>query len=110
MAYSIAIDTNRHILTLFKDGIVYRIYPAATGKPSTPTPKGTFKIINRVVNPGGPFGVRWLGLNKRRYGIHGTNDPASIGKNITNGSVRLHNKDILELSNRILIGTEVKIF
>jgi len=28
------------------------------GKPATPTPKGTFKIINVAVNPGGPFGVR----------------------------------------------------
>ncbi len=110
MAYSIAIDTNRRILTLFKDGIVYRIYPAAIGKPSTPTPKGTFKIINRAINPGGPFGARWLGLNKRRYGIHGTNDPGSIGKNVTNGNVRLHNKDILELSSRVPIGTEVTIF
>jgi hypothetical protein len=43
------------------------------GKPSTPTPRGTFKIINRAVNPGGPFGARWLGLSAPGgdYSIHG---------------------------------------
>ena len=109
MAYRITIDTDRHILTLFKDEIVYRIYPVAIGKPSTPTPKGTFKIVNRVINPGGPFGVRWLGLNKPHIGIHGTNNPSSIGKNVTNGCIRLYNKDILELSKTVPIGTEVTI-
>jgi hypothetical protein len=35
----------------------------SVGKPSPPTPKGNFKIINKAHNPGGPFGARWLGLN-----------------------------------------------
>jgi lipoprotein-anchoring transpeptidase ErfK/SrfK len=109
MAYRITVDTEKRTLTVYKDDIVYRVYPVAIGKPSTPTPKGKFKIINRAVNPGGPFGVRWLGLSKPRYGIHGTNNPASIGKNVTNGCIRLHNKDVLELANTVPIGTEVTI-
>ncbi|MCX7774070.1 MAG: L,D-transpeptidase [Clostridia bacterium] len=109
MAYSIVIDTNKLNLTLYKDGIVYRIYPVALGKPSTPTPKGTYTIVNRAVNPGGPFGARWLGLSKPHYGIHGTNNPASIGNYVTNGCIRLYNKDVIELSNLVPIGTEVQI-
>lgn len=109
MPYSITIDTVKHILTLYKDGIVYRIYPVAVGKPSTPTPKGTFKIINSAYNPGGPFGARWLGLSKLHYGIHGTNNPSSIGTDASSGCIRLHNKDIIELSSIVSIGTKVSI-
>ena len=79
------------------------------GKPSTPTPTGTFTIINRAVEPGGPFGARWLGLSKRGYGIHGTNNPSSIGNAVSNGCVRMHNKDVIELANLVPIGTTVKI-
>ena len=87
------------------------IYPGirSFGKPSTPTPLGNFKIINRAVNPGGPFGVRWLGLNKPGYGIHGTNNPASIGTRVSNGCIRMQNKDVLELANTVPIETPVQI-
>jgi lipoprotein-anchoring transpeptidase ErfK/SrfK len=109
--YSITINTAAHTLTLLRDNAVYNVYPIAVGKPSTPTPHGDFKIINRAVNPGGPFGVRWLGLNAPNgdYGIHGTNDPSSIGKNISNGCIRMFNKDVIEVSNLVSIGTAVKI-
>jgi lipoprotein-anchoring transpeptidase ErfK/SrfK len=96
---------------LLKDGKVYKAYPVAVGKASTPTPKGTFKIKNKQVNPGGPFGVRWLGLSAPNgsYGIHGTNNPASIGKNVSNGCIRMHNKDVTELFNLVSVGTTVNI-
>jgi lipoprotein-anchoring transpeptidase ErfK/SrfK len=109
--YRITINTRAHTLTLFRDNIVYKTYKVAVGKPATPTPKGTFKIINRAVNPGGPFGARWLGLNAPNgdYGIHGTNDPSSIGKNISNGCIRMFNNQVIELSNLVSIGTVVQI-
>lgn len=109
--YSIQIDTNNHTLTLFKNGTIYRVYPVAVGKPSTPTPKGHFRIKNKATNPGGPFGARWLGLTAPggSYGIHGTNNPSSIGKNISNGCIRLYNKDVIELSSLVPIHTEVVI-
>jgi lipoprotein-anchoring transpeptidase ErfK/SrfK len=83
----------------------------AVGKPSTPTPKGTFKIVEKAINPGGPFGARWLGLNEPYgdYGIHGTNMPGLIGRDVSNGCVRMYNKDVIELSNIIPIGTVVRI-
>lgn len=107
--YSITINTMARILTLYKNKKKVKSYPIAVGKPSTPTPKGTFKIINRAVDPGGVFGVRWLGLSKKGYGIHGTNNPSSIGKAISNGCIRMYNKDVLELANTVPIGTIVKI-
>jgi lipoprotein-anchoring transpeptidase ErfK/SrfK len=110
-SYSIMINLNNHQLTLFKDSNVYKTYPVAVGKPSTPTPRGTFKIKNKSVNPGGPFGARWMGLTvpKGSYGIHGTNDPSSIGKSISHGCVRMYNKDVIELFNLVPIGTTVRI-
>ncbi|HDK7155398.1 TPA: L,D-transpeptidase [Clostridium botulinum] len=109
--YRIVINTKAHTLTLFRDNNVYKTYKVAVGKPSTPTPKGTFKIINRAINPGGPFGARWLGLNipYGDYGIHGTNNPSSIGKNVSNGCIRMFNNQVIELSNLVPIGTTVTI-
>jgi len=83
--YAIKINTSTCILTLLKNGNPIKKYRVAVGKPSTPTPKGKFHIINKAINPGGPFGARWLGLNIRGYGIHGTNNPSSIGKKVSNG-------------------------
>lgn len=107
--YRITINTGARRLTLFKDGKAIRSYPVAVGKPSTPTPKGTFRIINKQINPGGPFGARWMGLSARGYGIHGTNNPSSIGKAISNGCIRMYNKDVIELFKLVSVGTTVKI-
>ncbi|MBC2580956.1 L,D-transpeptidase [Clostridium sp. DJ247] len=111
VSYSITINVNNRSLTLFRDSKVFKTYKVAVGKPSTPTPKGTFKIVNKAVNPGGPFGARWMGLNAPGgdYGIHGTNDPSSIGKNVSNGCVRMYNKDVIEVFNLVPVGTVVKI-
>lgn len=108
-SYSILINTSYHRLTLFNNQTVFKTYPIAVGKPSTPTPKGNFKIINKTYNPGGPFGARWLGLSIRGYGIHGTNNPSSIGHNVSHGCIRLYNNNIIELYNLVSIGTPVKI-
>ncbi|MDF2674799.1 MAG: hypothetical protein K0R09_3067 [Clostridiales bacterium] len=83
----------------------------SVGKPSTPTPKGNFKIINKAHNPSGPFGAGRLGLSAPNgdYGIHGTNNPSSIGKAVSNGCVRTYNNNIIELYNTVPVGTPVKI-
>ncbi|MDF2541709.1 MAG: hypothetical protein K0S47_1427 [Herbinix sp.] len=110
-SYSITVNLTQHKLTLFKNGKVFKSYPIAIGKPSTPTPRGTYRIINEAINPGGPYGARWLGLSVPGggYGIHGTNNPRSIGKNVSNGCIRMYNNDVTELSNLVGVGTVVKI-
>lgn len=97
-------------LSLYRDGRLVKSYPVATGKPTTPTPRGTFTIINKQVNPGGPFGTRWMGLSQPHYGIHGTNNPASIGTAASNGCIRMYNEDVNELFNLVSVGTPVTIY
>jgi len=109
--YNIKVNVAARELTLFKEGKLFKTYPIAVGKPSTPTPRGNFTIINKSANPGGPFGARWLGLNVPNgdYGIHGTNNPNSIGNAVSNGCIRTYNNNVIELYNLVPIGTPVKI-
>jgi len=109
--YKIVVNTSARTLTLYKDGKWFKSFPVAVGKPSTPTPKGTFRIKNKADNPGGPFGARWLGLSTTSgsYGIHGTNNPSSIGKAVSNGCIRMYNDDVIFLYNTVPVGTVVQI-
>ncbi|MGE8203496.1 L,D-transpeptidase [Heyndrickxia sp. NPDC080065] len=109
MPYEIRVSTSKRQLTLLKDGKIVRSYPIGVGKMLTPTPKGSYRIINKQPNPGGPFGVMWMGLSRPHYGIHGTNNPASIGKIVSHGCIRMYNQDVLALSKIVPIGTIVKI-
>ena len=108
-SYSITVNTKTRRLHLLKDGKWIKSYPIATGKILTKTPEGTYRIINKQVNPGGHFGARWMGLNRKGYGIHGTNNPSSIGKAVSHGCIRMYNKDVIELFNLVGVGTRVKI-
>lgn len=109
MAYRIIVSINKRQLYLLQDDIVVRGFPVGIGKMLTPTPQGEFKIINKAPNPGGPYGVMWMGLDRPGYGIHGTNAPWSIGKLVSKGCVRMYNDDVLELSKIVPIGTRVTI-
>lgn len=105
----IIINIGAKRMTVYKSGRVFRQYVVATGKEETPTPTGVFTVVNKQVNPGGPYGTRWLGLSLRGYGIHGTNDPSSIGKNASNGCVRMFNEDVEALFDIAPVGTVVRI-
>jgi L,D-transpeptidase ErfK/SrfK len=109
ISYSIQISVKKRTLALFQHGRLVKIYPIAVGKMLTHTPTGEFVVINRELNPGGPYGVMWLSLSKQGYGIHGTNDPSSIGKAVSHGCVRMYNRDVLELAHTIPNGTRVVI-
>ncbi len=103
------INLGAKTLSVYRDGVIVKEYPVAIGKPSTPTPQGTFTIINKQLDPGGPYGTRWLGLSKKGYGIHGTNAPESIGTAASNGCIRMFNNDIEELFDITNTGTVVRI-
>lgn len=109
MAYSIVISLSNRRLYLLQNGKTIKSYPVGIGKILTGTPTGTFSIINKAPNPGGPFGALWMGLSKPHYGIHGTNDPSSIGQQVSKGCIRMHNAAVLELSRKVPIGTAVTI-
>ncbi|MDP9727713.1 L,D-transpeptidase [Alicyclobacillus tolerans] len=109
MTYAIQVDLSERKLSLYKDGKLEKTYPVGIGKMLTQTPVGDYMIVNKEPNPGGPFGAYWLGLSKRHYGIHGTNRPSSIGKAVSKGCIRMYNQDVLELAQKVPIGTTVKI-
>lgn len=109
MVVWIDISTAHHQLKLMNDRALIKTYPIAIGKMLTPTPAGTYTIINKQLNPSGPFGALWMGLSRPHYGIHGTNNPASIGRDVSHGCIRMHNADVLELSAYAPVGTSVSI-
>lgn len=109
LPYRIAISINGRTLQLFKYNTLLKTYPIAVGRMLFNTPIGNFIIINKQPNPGGPFGVMWMSLSKEHYGIHGTNNPSSIGKAVSRGCVRMHNHDVVELASIVPIGTLVLI-
>ena len=109
-------------LALVEDGLVKKVYTVAVGKPSTPSPVGTFTIERRVANPtyhhngktvlpgpGNPVGTRWMGLSKHGYGIHGTNEPKSIGKAASHGCIRMAQADLEEFYELVAEGDTVEL-
>ncbi|MGI6113796.1 MAG: L,D-transpeptidase family protein [Mahellales bacterium] len=61
--YSITVDIEKKEMAVYENGVGIATFPVAVGKPTTPTPLGDWKIIQKTLNPGGPFGVRWMRLN-----------------------------------------------
>jgi lipoprotein-anchoring transpeptidase ErfK/SrfK len=121
--FSIIVDKSQNILTLKADHDIVKTYQVSTGKNSC-TPVGTFKITNKLIDPpwypsaGGMIpakdpknvlGSRWMGISKQGYGIHGTIEPESIGKSVTEGCVRMKNSEVEDLYSIVPIGTEVII-
>jgi L,D-transpeptidase ErfK/SrfK len=106
--YVIEINRDTRTLTLYSGGAAIRTYPVAVGKRATPTPLGNYSIIEKKMNPGGPFGARWM----RFYGgmgIHGTNNPSSIGKAVSHGCVRMYNSAAIDLYSKVSVGTPVRV-
>jgi len=120
--FSIFVDKSDNILELSKDGDLFKTYTVSTGKDNS-TPVGVFKIeekmvkpvwykVGAVVSPGSKeyeLGERWMGLSAAGYGIHGTSDESTIGSQVTQGCVRMYNKDVVEIFDIVPSGTEVKI-
>lgn len=110
-------------LELYENGERVKAYPIAVGKRTTQTPVGSFRIASRVKNPtwygpkkqvvpGGPknpVGTRWIGLDHKGYGIHGTNAPRSIGSAASHGCIRMKNADAEDLFERVRVGDTVQI-
>ncbi|NLM38310.1 MAG: L,D-transpeptidase [Firmicutes bacterium] len=121
--WTIRINIPASTLELLRAGQVWYRFPVAFGKASTPTPLGRFVIEVIIENPtwypagrspippgvNNPLGRYWLGLSLKGYGIHGNNDPLSIGNPISNGCIRMHNRDVEFLAGLVRVGTPVEI-
>jgi len=109
-------------LALLEDGDVVKVFDVAVGAVQTPSPSGDFSIVNRlehptyyrpgvVIEPGAsnPLGTRWMGLSQKGFGIHGTNQPQSIGKAASHGCIRMAQRDLEELFALVQVGDAVSI-
>jgi lipoprotein-anchoring transpeptidase ErfK/SrfK len=109
-------------LALVEDGRVLRLYTVAVGAPVSPSPTGEFKVISRLSSPtyyhtgvaippgkDNPLGTRWIGLDRKGYGIHGTNQPRSIGKAASHGCIRMAKADLEQLFDEVQVGDTVEI-
>ncbi len=122
--YRIEINRANHQLKLLKNGEVEQTHTVAIGVGDTPTPVGTFYTIELLQDPEGatsaygPFAFGLSGFSETLQnfnggngviGIHGTNDPSSIGKNVSHGCVRLPNDVITAMADEVPLGTPVVI-
>ncbi|MCX7915598.1 MAG: L,D-transpeptidase family protein, partial [Verrucomicrobiae bacterium] len=119
-AATVSISENKLVLT--DRGHFFKQYRVGTGQHSK-TPVGEFRIVNRQEQPvwyrgdreipyGDPeniLGTHWLGLDIPGFGLHGTWDNESVGKQSTAGCIRLTNDDIAELYAMLPLGTPVTI-
>ena len=118
----IVVDLSARRLTLFRRGRRVLTTRVAVGSPATPTPVGRFYVNQRLLpaNPNGPFGPAALGVSAFSnvltgwaqggpIGIHGTNEPWSIGRAVSNGCIRVPNRTLRRLFAAVPGGTPVVI-
>lgn len=107
----ITINLANRRLSYYEGNRMFKVFPVGVGKPATPTPTGSYTVVTKIVHPGGMLGTRWMGLSipTGNYGIHGTNNPPSIGGYVSNGCIRMYNQDVEDLFPRVAIGTPVEI-
>ena len=109
-------------LVVMENGAVLRVFQVAVGTDVSPSPTGEFEIVSRLTDPtyyhsgvvipagaDNPLGPRWVGFNKKGYGIHGTNVPGSIGKAASHGCIRMRNRDIVQFFALVSVGDTVAI-
>jgi lipoprotein-anchoring transpeptidase ErfK/SrfK len=120
--YRIEVDRKRLRLTLWDGCSALMRFPIGLGKESTPTPDGRYYIIALLKPPlaGSVYGTYAYGLSAFSdvltdwkgggiIGLHGTNDPSSIGNRKSHGCIRLYNRDIEKLVSILPLGTPVDI-
>jgi len=124
---SIQISLRNRYLTLLDDGKVIGKYPIAIGAPESPTPAGSYAITKmepaptyhkkgKVIAPGpkNPVGVRYMAyvqIGTGEYAIHGTAWPnwVKLRSAVSLGCIRMLNNDVIQVFNRVKVGTPVVV-
>jgi len=120
--FSIGVDTKNLRLNVYLGQKHVRAYPVGLGTEDTACPMGRLRILDKVTNPrwdyGGmhaapgdpnnPVGTRWIKIAPS-FGIHGTNDPASITERSSAGCIRMHNRDVEEVFDMVRVGAQVTV-
>lgn len=120
---SIEIDLEARTLSLFDGGELVTTTPVAIGTSENPTPTGDFYVVDKLAaeDPDGAYGPFALGLSAYsetlsefgggdgQVGIHGTNDPSTIGQDVSHGCIRVPNEVVELLNDTLQLGTPVTI-
>lgn len=123
ISFEVRVDLAERTLTVLDAGEVVLTTPVAVGAPDNPTPTGRFSLTDKLdtADPDGAYGPFALGLSGRsevltefaggdgQIGIHGTNDPSSIGAAVSHGCLRVPNDVIATLSDVLPLGTPVTV-
>lgn len=120
----IVINSASRLMTLYDGDKKISVFPLGLGKTWTPTPVGYYSILTKEINPSwidpsdpeyevpsgpdNPLGYRWMQI-RGNYGIHGTNRPDSIGHYVSNGCIRMLEKDVEYVYEQVEVGTPVDI-
>lgn len=121
--WRIDVHLSAHELVVHHGDEVWMVEPIAIGQQPTPTPGGTFYLLELLQppEPGGPYGPFAFGLSgfsevldsfaggDGRLGLHGTDQPATLGSDVTNGCIRVHNEAITQLAAAVPLGTPLTI-
>lgn len=131
----IYVDTKERLLEVFDNEQLVCVFPITPGSTMLPAPVGTWHIVgittwpwfrydegmlnygvrtdqffNLPPGPNNLVGVMWAGLNKPGIGIHGTNNPETIGRAASHGCIRLANWDAVRVKDLVSVGDTVIIF
>lgn len=121
--YRVEINVGDYSLTLWDRGTEVFTTPIGVGTGETPTPIGSFytTVLYDVPDPEGPYGPYAFALSGYSevltsfnggdglVGIHGTNDPSSLGSDISHGCIRIPNELISQMAETVPLGTPVDI-
>jgi len=132
---AIKLDTKANMLEVHEGDKLIAAYPVTVGSAHLASPIGEWKVRRitklptfrwdkemlqhgqrsgnfHLLPPGprNPVGVMWIALNKKGIGIHGTNEPDSIGRAASHGCIRLANWDVVRLATKIKSGDSVSIY
>lgn len=120
---TVEVDLAARTLTVRSAGTIVAQATVAVGSEENPTPRGTFYITDKLEtpDPGGAYGPYALGLSgysetlsefgggNGQIGIHGTNDPSSLGLAVSHGCIRLPNDVVTLLAEVLPLGTPVHV-
>jgi len=129
------VDTKERFLLIYDDKQLVAEFPITPGSTTLPAPIGLWKILgiatlpvfrhdegvlqhgeksdvfyNLPPGPNNPVGILWMGLNKPHVGIHGTNNPETIGRAASHGCIRTANWDAARVKELVSVGNSVSIF
>jgi len=129
------VDTKERLLEVFDNNQLVCVFPITPGSTTLPAPVGTWHIVgittwpwfrydegmlnygvrtetffNLPPGPNNLVGVAWMGLNRPGIGLHGTNNPETIGRAASHGCIRLANWDAVRVKELVSVGNTVIIF